>query len=236
MDGNGKPDLLVANWVTNSVGVLLGNGDGTFQPAVTYSSGGLYPMAVVATDLNGDGKPDLVVRNECAVNGCGSGSVGVLLNNTTEGKSATTTFLASSLNPSIYGQKVTWTATVASSGSVTPTGTIKFTWNGNTIGSATLNSSGVATLIRSNLIAATYTAEGCVRRRRRQSGQHVHYREPGGIGDDEQGHAHFVAEPFHTRSGGNVHRQDDVADGDTNRTSYIHRWNDRTRYSSTGRR
>ncbi len=66
------------------------------------------------------------------------------------------TTLASSLNPSIYGQKVTWTATVTSSGSVTPTGTIKFTSSGNTIGSATLNSSGVATLTRSNLIAATY--------------------------------------------------------------------------------
>ena len=66
------------------------------------------------------------------------------------------TTLASSLNPSIYGQKVTWTATVTSSGSVTPTGTIKFTWSGHTIGSATLNSSGVATLTRSNLIAATY--------------------------------------------------------------------------------
>jgi hypothetical protein len=37
-----------------------------------------------------------------------------------------------------------------------PTGTIKFTWNGNTIGSATLYSSGVATLTRSNLNAATY--------------------------------------------------------------------------------
>jgi len=66
------------------------------------------------------------------------------------------TTLASGLNPSIYGQKVTWTATVTSSGSVTPTGTIKFTSSGITIGSATLNSSGVATLTRSNLNAATY--------------------------------------------------------------------------------
>jgi hypothetical protein len=69
---------------------------------------------------------------------------------------ASLTTLASSLNPSIYGQKVTWTATVTTSGSVMPTGTIKFTWSGHTIGSATLNSNGVATLTRSNLIAATY--------------------------------------------------------------------------------
>ena len=45
---------------------------------------------------------------------------------------------------------------MTSLGSATPTGTIKFTWSGHTIGSATLNSSGVATLTRSNLIAATY--------------------------------------------------------------------------------
>jgi hypothetical protein len=102
--------------------------------------------------------PDLVVANICAGNtlSCALGSVGVLLNNTTLGKSTTSTSLASSLNPSTYGQKVTWTATVTSSGSVTPTGTIKFTWSGHTIGSATLNGSGVATLTRSNLIAATY--------------------------------------------------------------------------------
>jgi hypothetical protein len=82
VDGDRKPDLLVANWVTNSVGVLLSNVDGTFQPALTVNSGGLFPMAIVAADVNGDGKPDLVVRNECADASCRSGSVGVLLNNT----------------------------------------------------------------------------------------------------------------------------------------------------------
>lgn len=45
---------------------------------------------------------------------------------------------------------------VTSSGSVTPTGTVKFTWNGDTIGLATLDSSGVATLTRSNLNAGTF--------------------------------------------------------------------------------
>ena len=70
------------------------------------------------------------------------------------------TTLASSLNPSIYGQKVTWTATVAPSGAIPPTGTVSFTWGSAyrryTIGTATLNSSGVATLTRSSLNAYLY--------------------------------------------------------------------------------
>jgi 6-phosphogluconolactonase len=66
------------------------------------------------------------------------------------------TSIISSLNPSIYGQQVTWTATVTPSGSVTPTGKVQFKWSIYTIGSATLNSSGVATLTRSNLNADTY--------------------------------------------------------------------------------
>lgn len=72
-------------------------------------------------------------------------------------KFATATALVSSLNPSIYGQKVTWAAMVTTSGSVPPTGAVAFRWSNSgrifTIGRATLNASGVATLTRSNLNA-----------------------------------------------------------------------------------
>jgi hypothetical protein len=75
-------------------------------------------------------------------------------------KYTTSTGLVSSLNPSVYGQKVTWTATVTSSGAIMPTGTIRLKWQyfteTFTIGSATLNNGGVATLTRSNLNADTY--------------------------------------------------------------------------------
>jgi Bacterial Ig-like domain (group 3)/FG-GAP-like repeat/FG-GAP repeat len=171
VNGDGKPDLLVANECPFSdcfneavVGVLQGNGDGTFQKAVTFSSGGYLAYGVAVGDVNGDGRPDVVVANLCSDPfSCNSedgtvgglGSVGVLLNNA-QGKSTTSTSLTSSLNPSTYGQKITWTATVTSSGSVTPTGKVKFTWNGYTIGAATLNSSGVATLTKSNLNADAY--------------------------------------------------------------------------------
>src|SRR5262249_42762904 len=46
-----------------SVSVLLGNGDGTFQPAVTYPTG-KYTVSVAVGDFNGDGIPDLVTANE----------------------------------------------------------------------------------------------------------------------------------------------------------------------------
>ena len=38
-NGDGKPDLAVANNFSNNVSVLLGNGDGTFQAAVNYAAG-----------------------------------------------------------------------------------------------------------------------------------------------------------------------------------------------------
>jgi len=68
----------------------------------------------------------------------------------------TLTTLTSSLNPSIYGQKVTLTATVTPSGKIMPTGKVKFTWDRFTIGSATLDSNGLATLTKSNLNADSY--------------------------------------------------------------------------------
>ena len=134
---------------SNNLGVLLGNDDGTFRTPVIYRSGGSSPFSVAIADVNGDSKPDLVVVNSV------SNNVGVLLNNSGV-HNPTSTSLTSSQNPSTYGQKVTWTATVSSSGSFVPTGKVKFTWSIFTIGSATLNSSGVATLPRSTLNADVF--------------------------------------------------------------------------------
>ena len=73
MNGDGKPDLVVANWcesptqgTTSNVGVLLNKGDGTFWPAVTYDAGGYHAFAISVGDVNGDRKPDLILAIGCA--------------------------------------------------------------------------------------------------------------------------------------------------------------------------
>jgi len=61
VNGDGQPDLLTANYNTSSVGVLLGNGNGIFQPAATYPTGsGGQPLSLAVADVNNDGKPDLL--------------------------------------------------------------------------------------------------------------------------------------------------------------------------------
>jgi hypothetical protein len=70
-NGDGKTDLAVDTCVLGSdgycsgndqVGVLLGNGDGTFQSVKTYSdSGTMGAFKVVAADFNEDGNQDLVL-------------------------------------------------------------------------------------------------------------------------------------------------------------------------------
>jgi len=93
LNGDGKLDVAVTNFCPLSsagdcailgqsglVGVLQGNGDGTFQSASTYSSNGYWIAdAIAAADVNGDGKPDLLVVN-LSGDSAGEGSVGVLIN------------------------------------------------------------------------------------------------------------------------------------------------------------
>ncbi|PYI83116.1 MAG: hypothetical protein DME26_15695, partial [Verrucomicrobia bacterium] len=74
-NGDGKVDLAVANYGSfvngqftgSTTSVLLGNGDGTFQPPLNYSAGA-GSLAVVVADFNGDGKPDLAVANDRSFN------------------------------------------------------------------------------------------------------------------------------------------------------------------------
>ena len=78
-DGDGNLDVAVANEGTlvapeNTVSILLGKGDGTFQQPTNVTVGA-NPKALSVGDFNHDGKLDLIVNN------CGDSSLGVLLGN-----------------------------------------------------------------------------------------------------------------------------------------------------------
>lgn len=75
--GNGVVDLAITNIPINdgcnisalaggpcaSVAILLGNGDGTFQPSNQVSLHGQLPISIAAGDFNGDGVPDLAIAD-----------------------------------------------------------------------------------------------------------------------------------------------------------------------------
>jgi hypothetical protein len=87
LNGDGKPDLVVADGLSNTLNVLLGNGDGTFQAPRQFAVGAFktpnvlgaqlhlpnFRRKVVLADLNHDGHLDAVVTNY------DSGDVSVLL-------------------------------------------------------------------------------------------------------------------------------------------------------------
>ncbi|MEA5570640.1 FG-GAP-like repeat-containing protein [Calothrix sp. UHCC 0171] len=62
INGDGEQDLAVANYISNNVSVLLGNGDGTFANPINFTAGD-GPSGVSIGDINGDRQPDLVVTN-----------------------------------------------------------------------------------------------------------------------------------------------------------------------------
>src|SRR6202158_2192047 len=73
-NSDGVPDLAVTNTFSSDVSVLLGNGNGSFQPARNLMVGSI-PLSVAVGDFNGDGVQDLAVANN------GSNNVSVLLSN-----------------------------------------------------------------------------------------------------------------------------------------------------------
>jgi len=87
-NGDGILDLAVTDSANNSVAILFGKNDGSFTSPVTYptESGTTpvgIPVALLATDIDGDGVLDLAVVNQG--NGSVPGSVSILLGRSVNG-------------------------------------------------------------------------------------------------------------------------------------------------------
>ena len=78
-DGDGNEDLVIADGLANSLTVLLGDGQGRFQSAITFGAGN-NPNSIAIGDFNADGKPDLATANR--LTDVGIYSISVLINDT----------------------------------------------------------------------------------------------------------------------------------------------------------
>jgi hypothetical protein len=72
-DGNGDNDVAIADEVSGTIIVRLGNGDGTLQAEVAYPVGGARSYILITRDVNLDDKLDLICANR------GSSNVSVLI-------------------------------------------------------------------------------------------------------------------------------------------------------------
>ena len=87
LNGDGHIDLVVADQGNNTFSVLLGNGDGTFQPRKDYPTG-TAPVYVALGDFNEDGALDIAVANN------GANTVSVYYNQITSQDTPAGTFVA----------------------------------------------------------------------------------------------------------------------------------------------
>lgn len=169
-----NPSALGQN-VTFTVSVTGANG---ITPAgtvtLTYPNSGGTNTTTGAATLNGNGQAQIsaadlrVGTDTVTANYAGSGSFGPGAGSTQQTVTSTTNpvSLTSSANPSSFSQSVTFTATVAASAGVTPTGSIQFRIDGAdfgglqalSAGSANINTSALS--VGTHLVTAAYGGDG----------------------------------------------------------------------------
>lgn len=60
-NGDGRPDILACLFLSGVCALYTNDGQGGFE--ISYFASGTNTMALLATDLDGDGKPDLAITN-----------------------------------------------------------------------------------------------------------------------------------------------------------------------------
>jgi hypothetical protein len=151
--GGGTSDAFLAKLNPSGSGLIYstylgGSGDDASYGIALDSSGSVYVMGTT-TSANFPTTPGAFEPN---VN-TGTGTIFV----TKIGAAPTTTTLTASVNPSVFGQQISFTATVSPVGSspLTPTGVVTFSDGATTLGTATI-SSGTAILNTSSLVVGSH--------------------------------------------------------------------------------
>jgi hypothetical protein len=160
VNGDGKMDLICANYGDNTISVLTNNGNGNFGSSGTYAVGG-NPIWVAAADVNGDGKVDLLCANY------GSSSLSVLTNNGSGGFALSTNYAVGN-SPSwvaaadvngdgkvdlLYGQNGSSALSVLTnngSGGFVPASSLTISGEHNSFAMADVNGDGKVDLISAN--------------------------------------------------------------------------------------
>jgi len=141
IDTSTNTEVLPRIPVGTSPGAVAITSNGAFAYVTNYNS---HDVSVIDTSTNTEVLPRIPV-------GTSPYRVAIMP------PAATSTSLASSLNPSNFGQIVTFTATVTSAAAGTPTGTVTFKDGANSLGTVTLNASGQASLGTAAFSVGTHT-------------------------------------------------------------------------------
>lgn len=154
----GQPFVLTAT-VTSSNATLIPNGNVSFYSGTSLLGNGTLNANGIATFTATNLAPGtLTIKASYLGSGSYSSSNSSNLTQVIN-QANTTTSLVSTPNPSNFGDSVNLTATISpvSPGAGTPTGNVTF-YNGNvTLGTATVNSNGIAVLTASNLTTGNLT-------------------------------------------------------------------------------
>jgi CSLREA domain-containing protein len=148
LNNDGKQDIAFNVPDAGSIQVLVRNGaNNGFETPVTF--GNINPWGISIGDFNGDNRQDLVGAN------LNTSSVTVIQR---QCPAETTTTVTSSANPSVFGQQVTFTATVTPNPNVgTPTGTVTFLDGATAICSNVALNAGQAQCQTSTLTVGNHT-------------------------------------------------------------------------------